>query len=71
VHPTARRRNDPGFVASKSSDVDTDITEDTGRTLALPIGRVDIRGCAIDAAWSRARLMWRKEVRARKPANRG
>ncbi|GAA0716797.1 DUF3052 domain-containing protein [Dokdonella soli] len=51
----------------KGSDVATDITEDTVRTFALPIGLVDIKVCAIDATWSGLKLMWRRDRRADKP----
>lgn len=54
----------------KSSGVRTDITEDTIRAIALPMGLVDIKVCAIDATWSGLKLMWRKELRAGKPASR-
>lgn len=54
----------------KSAGVRTDITEDTIRAIALPMGLVDIKVCAIDAIWSGLKLMWRKELRADKPASR-
>ncbi|MEO7323603.1 MAG: DUF3052 domain-containing protein [Dokdonella sp.] len=54
----------------KSSGVRTDITEDTVRAIALPMGLVDIKVCAIDATWSGLKLMWRKEARAGKPGSR-
>lgn len=47
----------------KSSKVPTDITEDTIRTLALPLGLVDIKVCAVDATWSGLKLVWRKAAR--------
>lgn len=47
----------------KSSRVATDITEDTIRALALPIGFVDIKVCAIDEVWSGLKLVVRKELR--------
>jgi hypothetical protein len=51
----------------KSSGVGTDISEDTVRAIALPMGLVDIKVCAIDAIWSGLKLVWRKELRADKP----
>jgi len=36
----------------KASTLPTDITEDTIRTLALPLGFVDIKVCAVDETWS-------------------
>jgi hypothetical protein len=47
----------------KSSGVETDITEDVVRELALPIGLVDIKVCAVDEVWSGLKLMIRKELR--------
>ena len=34
------------------------------REVALPLGLVDNKVCAIDATWSGLRLVWRKERRA-------
>ena len=48
----------------KSSGVKTDITEDTIRDLALPMGLVDIKVCALDEVWSGLKLVIRKEQRA-------
>lgn len=48
----------------KSSGVKTDITEDTIRDHALPMGLVDIKVCAIDDVWSGLKLVIRKEQRA-------
>ena len=48
----------------KSSGVETDVTEDVVRELALPTGLVDVKVCAIDETWSGLKLMWRKELRA-------
>lgn len=47
----------------KSAKVDTDITEDTIRALALPIGFVDVKVCAVDDTWSGLKLVVRKELR--------
>tara|TARA_R110002124_G_scaffold213794_2_gene379848 strand:+ start:29 stop:436 length:408 start_codon:yes stop_codon:yes gene_type:complete len=47
----------------KASNVDTDITEDTIREVALPMGLVDIKVCAVDAVWSGLKLVIRKELR--------
>jgi hypothetical protein len=44
----------------KTSDVASDITEDGIREVALPIGLVDIKVCAIDEVWSGLKLMIRK-----------
>jgi hypothetical protein len=52
----------------KSSKVETDITEDTVRAVALPLGLVDIKVCAVDETWSGLKLVIRKQLR--KPAAR-
>ena len=48
----------------KSSGVATDVTEDVIRAVALPLGFVDIKVCAVDETWSGLKLMVRKN---RKP----
>lgn len=47
----------------KAAKVETDITEDVVRDVALPTGFVDIKVCAIDTVWSGLKLMVRKELR--------
>ena len=47
----------------KSSKVSTDITEDTIREVALPMGLVDIKVCAVDEVWSGLNLVVRKKNR--------
>lgn len=47
----------------KASKVTTDITEDRIREIALPLGLVDIKVCAIDEVWSGLKLVIRKENR--------
>lgn len=47
----------------KASKVATDISEDTIRAIALPMGLVDIKVCAIDEVWSGLKLVIRKENR--------
>jgi hypothetical protein len=49
----------------KSSGVPTDITEDVIRAVALPIGFVDVKVCAVDDTWSGLKLMIRRELRKR------
>ncbi len=49
----------------RASKVPTDITEDTVREIALPMGLVDNKVCAIDEVWSGLRVVWRKELRKR------
>ncbi|MEZ4586561.1 MAG: DUF3052 family protein [Gemmatimonadales bacterium] len=48
----------------KSSGVPSEITEDTVRELALPIGLVDVKVCAVDQTWSGLKLVIRKELRS-------
>jgi hypothetical protein len=47
----------------KSAGVPTDITEDVIREVALPLGLVDIKVCAVDGTWSGLKLVIRKENR--------
>jgi hypothetical protein len=51
--------------AGKAGSVPTDITEDVIREVALPIGFVDIKVCAVDETWSGLKLVVRKELRQR------
>jgi len=51
----------------KAAKVATDITEDTVREVALPLGLVDIKVCAIDETWSGLKLVIRKELRKPPP----
>lgn len=44
----------------RSSGVDTDVTEDVLRDVALPAGMVDTKVCAIDETWSGLRLTRRR-----------
>jgi hypothetical protein len=47
----------------KASKVTTDITDDTIREVALPLGFVDMKVCAVTEVWSRLKLVARKELR--------
>ena len=47
----------------KASKVPTDITEDTIRELALPLGLVDVKVCAVSEVWSGLKLVIRKAHR--------
>jgi hypothetical protein len=47
----------------KASKARTDITEDIIREIALPLGFVDIKVCAVDAVWSGLKLVIRKGLR--------
>jgi hypothetical protein len=53
----------------KSSDRDSDITEDTLRDLFLPTGMVDNKVCSIDETWSGLRFVVRKENRDHWPSD--
>jgi hypothetical protein len=50
----------------KSSGISTDVTEDVIREIALPLGFVDIKVCAVDETWSGLKLMIRRENRKSK-----
>jgi len=50
----------------KSSEISTDVTEDVIREIALPLGFVDIKVCAVDETWSGLKLMIRRENRKSK-----
>ena len=47
----------------KAAKVETDITEDTIRKIALPMGYVDVKVCAVDETWSGLKLVIRKSER--------
>lgn len=47
----------------KASKVPTDITENVIREVALPLGLVDVKVCAVDDIWSGLKLVIRKENR--------
>ncbi len=47
----------------KAAKVETDITEDTIRKVALPMGFVDVKVCAVDETWSGLKLVIRKSLR--------
>jgi hypothetical protein len=47
----------------KAAKVPTDITEDVIRAVALPLGFVDIKVCAVTDVWSGLKLMVRAELR--------
>ena len=49
----------------KASKVPTDVTEDVVRRVALPLGLVDVKVCAVTDVWSGLKLVIRKERRRR------
>ena len=56
-----------GFIwiswPKKAAKVATDIVEDTIRAVALPMGLVDIKVCAVNDVWSGLKLVTRRENR--------
>ena len=48
----------------KAAKLPTEITEDTVREAALPLGLVDVKVCAVDEKWSGLKLVIRKENRS-------
>lgn len=47
----------------KAAKLPTDITEDTIREVALPLGFVDVKVCAVTEVWSGLKLVIRKALR--------
>ena len=47
----------------KASGMKTEVTEDTVRAEALPLGLVDVKVCAVDAVWSGLKLVIRRSER--------
>ncbi|HZF79754.1 MAG TPA: DUF3052 family protein [Rubrivivax sp.] len=47
----------------KAAKVPTDVTEDRIRELALPLGFVDVKVCAVSSVWSGLKLVVRKALR--------
>ncbi len=47
----------------KASRVATTVTEDVIREVALPLGYVDVKVCAVTDVWSGLKLVVRKELR--------
>ncbi len=47
----------------KSSGFASDMTEDVVRAVALPLGLVDVKVCAVDQTWSALKLVIRRELR--------
>jgi hypothetical protein len=48
----------------KTSLLPTDIGEHDVRSVALPLGLVDNKICAIDADWTGVRVVWRRDMRS-------
>jgi hypothetical protein len=47
----------------RASGLDTDMDDGVVREVALPLGLVDNKVCAIDETWSGLRVVWRRERR--------
>jgi len=65
---SSRRRLGPDAAVwvswpKKSSGIPSEITEHTIRELALPLGFVDVKVCAVDDVWSGLKLVVRRELR--------
>ena len=66
-HARRLMRDDAAIWVSwpkKAAAVPTDLTDDVVREIALPLGIVDVKVCAVDAVWSGLKLVIRKELRA-------
>ncbi len=66
--PRLREQLQPnGFLwvswPKRASKLPTDITEDVIRAIALPLGLVDIKVCAVNEIWSGLKLVIRKSER--------
>ena len=64
----ARAALGPGAVVwiswpKKSAGLACEVTEDTVRDAALPLGFVDVKVCAVDATWSGLKLVVRRGLR--------
>jgi hypothetical protein len=46
----------------RAARVETDVTEDVVREVALPLGLVDVKVCAVDEVWSGLKLVRRLRV---------
>jgi hypothetical protein len=69
THAAAKAPADAAIWVSwpkKSAKAATDVTEDVIREVALPLGFVDIKVCAVDEFWSGLKLVVRKELRPKK-----
>lgn len=49
----------------RAAKTPTDLVEDVIREIALPLGFVDVKVCAVDATWSGLKLVIRRELRRR------
>ena len=56
----------PKKTANKTAKLATDVTENVIRDLALPLGLVDVKVCAVDATWSGLKFVVRRSERVRR-----
>ena len=66
--PRLRKMLDPNGTLwiswpKKLARIHTDVTEDVIRAVALPLGLVDVKVCAVDQIWSALKFMIRREQR--------
>jgi hypothetical protein len=66
--PAAARKLEVGGMLwiswpKKSSGIATDVTEDVLREIALPLGLVDVKVCAVTDVWSGLKFYWRRTTR--------
>jgi hypothetical protein len=54
----------------RTSGVATDMTDDVVRAVALPLGLVDNKVCAVDETWAGLRVVWRRQHRGSEPQDR-
>ena len=63
LRPLNKALRDDGMIwiswPKKTSGVPSDVTEDTVREVALPLGLVDVKICAVDDTWSGLKLVRR------------
>ena len=55
----------------RAARMPTDMTEHVVREVALPLGLVDTKVCAVDERWTGLKLVWRKERREKSPPATG
>src|SRR3954470_576877 len=67
ILPLRPKISDIGVVwiswPKKAAKIKSDVTEDVIRAVALPLGFVDTKVCAVDETWSGLKLMVRRENR--------
>jgi hypothetical protein len=65
TYPEAIKPNGMVWISwpKKSSGATTDLTDNVVREVALPLGLVDVKVCAIDVTWSGLKFVIRKELR--------